>query len=287
MQEAETGPHRWHGRLYAWSYSAFGQEPPAETDAWHYAVIVAGAFVFLACAFAIAVVLNIATLPLGVLAVPIWRTGPRFRRLGLPRGIPAIGVAVPVVLVFASWRHWQAHGLTLTVLPFLFVVCAGFLLLGCLVAFNKLRRGLRQNSLSRRAPRAWRIGLPRAQPAYFGQIGSNTIHWSRWSRTTLSSWRINSACSASRSLRSASLSAMVTCAKVPSTRPPPTRQPKPVTSGAPVLSASSASPRGICVGRAEEIRDHAFAFDRTVGRHQHDIAAAQRPEQREDGRKVR
>lgn len=132
----------WQGRLLACSYSAFGQRPPRQADPWRRVVIVLAAAVFLACAFVICVVLNIGTMPLGVFVEPIWQADARFRRLTFPGGIPIIAVALPILLVFAAWRNWVAHGIALTLGPFVFTAVLALALLGVVVLFNRMRRRL-------------------------------------------------------------------------------------------------------------------------------------------------
>ena len=129
----------WHGRLFIWSYNVFGQRPPPEVDLWQYGLSVLGAVAFLVCAAGILVALNIGTVFLGVLVEPIWRPNARFRRLTFPGGIPVIAVAVPVLLVIASWRNWLSHGLASTLGPFILTAGLGFGLLGCIVLFNEMR----------------------------------------------------------------------------------------------------------------------------------------------------
>lgn len=132
----------WQGRLLARACSAIGQPPPRQADPWRRAAILLAAAVFLACAFVICVVLNIGTMPLGVFVEPIWQADARFRRLTFPGGIPIIAVALPIVLAFAAWRNWAAHGIALTLGPFVFTAVLAFALLGVVVLFNRMRRRL-------------------------------------------------------------------------------------------------------------------------------------------------
>ena len=130
----------WHGRLFVWSYSTFDQKPPKQFDWWHYGATVLGAVLFLICAFAICIVLNIGTLPFGVFVEPIWRTDARFRRLTFPGGIPIISVALPIWLAIAAWHNWMTRGIVHTLGPFVVIGMLGFGLLGCFVLFNRMRR---------------------------------------------------------------------------------------------------------------------------------------------------
>jgi hypothetical protein len=132
----------WHGRLFEWSYAAFGQQPPAQFDLWLYVVTVAGAAGFLACAVVICIVLNIGTLPFGVFVEPMWQADARFRRLTFPNGIPIIAVALPFWLAIATWHTWVTRGIALALGPFLVTAALGFALLACFVFFNRARRRL-------------------------------------------------------------------------------------------------------------------------------------------------
>jgi len=144
----------WHARLFVWSYSAFGESAPKEFDLWRYLTTVSGAVVFLFCASVIFIVLNIGTLPLGVLAEPIWRKDARFRRLTFPGGIPIIAVAAPLWLALAAWRNWATYGIAETLAPFVITVLLGFALLGCCVLFNGVRRRLPKLTLGGAGQRA-------------------------------------------------------------------------------------------------------------------------------------
>jgi hypothetical protein len=132
----------WHGRLFVWSYSAFGQQPPEKFDAWLYCATVLGAAVFLGCGVVICVVLNIGTIPFGVFVEPIWRTNARFRRLTFPGGIPIISVALPFWLAIATWHAWVTRGTVDALGPFVFTAALGFALLAIVVSLNKMRRKL-------------------------------------------------------------------------------------------------------------------------------------------------
>jgi hypothetical protein len=137
----------WHGRLFVWSYSAFGQKPPREFDLWAYGVTVLGAVGFLASGVLICIVLNIGTIPFGVFVEPIWRDDARFRRLTFPGGIPIISVALPFWLALATWHTWQTRGIAEAVGPFVFTTVLGFALLAVFVLSNRLRRKAPQLSL--------------------------------------------------------------------------------------------------------------------------------------------
>jgi hypothetical protein len=132
----------WHGRLFAWSYSAFDQQVPKQFDIWLYGTTVLGALVFLACGAVICIILNIGTIPFGVFVEPIWRPDARFRRLAFPGGIPIISVALPILLAYAGWCTWVARGPIYAIAPFVLTAAMGFSLLGCFVVFNRLRRRL-------------------------------------------------------------------------------------------------------------------------------------------------
>lgn len=132
----------WHGRLFIWSYSVYNQRPPPEFDGWQYGTTILAAVVFLLCAVLISVVLNIGTIPFGVIVEPIWRRDARFRRLTFPGGIPIIAVAVPIWLGLAAWREWTAYGIVATLAPFVITAIFGFALLGSFVLFNRARRKL-------------------------------------------------------------------------------------------------------------------------------------------------
>jgi hypothetical protein len=132
----------WHGRLFVWSYSALGEPVPKEFDFWRYLATVSGAAAFLFCGGVILIVLNIGTLPLGVYAEPIWQKDARFRRLRFPGGIPIIAVAAPLWLALAAWHNWATYGVAETLAPFIITGLLGFVLLGCCVVFNGIRRRL-------------------------------------------------------------------------------------------------------------------------------------------------
>ena len=126
--------------MFIWSYTTFGQTPPREFDWWLYCTTVLGAAVFLLCAAAICIVLNIGTIPFGVFVEPIWRAEARFRRLTFPGGIPIIAVALPFWLAIAAWHSLVTRGLLATLSPFVFTPVLSFALLGCCVLFNGIRR---------------------------------------------------------------------------------------------------------------------------------------------------
>jgi hypothetical protein len=144
----------WHGRLFAWSYSAFGESVPKEFDLWRYLATVSGAVAFLFGAGVILIVLNAGTLPLGVFAEPIWQKDGRFRRLSFPGGIPIIAVAAPLWLALAAWRNWATYGIAETLAPFLITALLGFALLGCCVLFNSVWRRLPKLTLGGAGERA-------------------------------------------------------------------------------------------------------------------------------------
>lgn len=150
----EINAKSWHGRLFDWSYFAFGQKPPGQFDLWLYCVTVLGAIVFLASAFLICVVLNIGTIPFGVFVEPIWRPDARFRRLAFPGGIPVISIALPFWLAIATWQTWVTRGVALALGPFVVTAVLGFALLACFVVFNRWRRKLPGLSVRRDGTKA-------------------------------------------------------------------------------------------------------------------------------------
>jgi hypothetical protein len=142
MTRRKINRSRWHARLFVWSYSVFGCQPPHEVDPWEYGATIISFVAFLICAVAIFLVLNIGTIFFGVFVEPIWRPNARFRRLTFPGGIPVIAVAVPILLLVASWRNWLTFGLMPTLGPYVLTGGLGFGLFGCIVLFNRLRRRL-------------------------------------------------------------------------------------------------------------------------------------------------
>ena len=132
----------WHGRLFVWSYSAFGETAPKEFDFLRYLATVSGTLAFILCGCVILVVLNAGTLPFGVFAEPIWLKDARFRRLRFPGGIPIIAVAAPLWLALAAGHNWATYGIFETLAPFLITALLGFALLGCCVLFDGVRRRL-------------------------------------------------------------------------------------------------------------------------------------------------
>jgi hypothetical protein len=143
----------WHGRLFIWSYSAFNQAPPRQFDFWLYCGTVLGAVIFLACGVIICIVLNIGTLPFGVLVEPIWRDDARFRRLTFPGGIPIISVALPFWLALAMWHTFVTRGFVEMVGPFVFTAALGFGLLAAVVILNRMRRRLSKLTLRNDGPK--------------------------------------------------------------------------------------------------------------------------------------
>jgi hypothetical protein len=132
----------WYNQPFRRFYSYFGEGEPARFDILSYAALTLLACLYFGCTFVIYVVLNFASLPLGVYAEPEWEPDARFRKLRFPGGIPVIGVATPLWLFIAAWQNWLACGLGLTLAPFLMTAGLGFGLLAFLVALNKLRASL-------------------------------------------------------------------------------------------------------------------------------------------------
>ena len=128
----------WHRQLLR-RFHVFSEDEPAQVDILSCSLRTLFIVLFFACTFIIYIVLNLATLPLGVYAEPAWKLNARFRKLRLPGGIPVIGVATPLWLAVGAWQNWLTRGLGLTLAPFLITAGIGFGLLGLVVGFNKLR----------------------------------------------------------------------------------------------------------------------------------------------------
>jgi hypothetical protein len=135
----EINPISWHGHLFVRFYSAFGGVPPHQIDLISYIAIILAAFVFFMSSSAVFIVLNLATIPLGIYVEPTWRANVRLHKLTVRGGIPIIAIATPIWLLIGAWQNWLTRGVALTLAPFLLTASLGFGLLACIVVCNKVR----------------------------------------------------------------------------------------------------------------------------------------------------
>jgi hypothetical protein len=129
----------WHGRLYALSSTMFDAMPPDRPLPCAYWTAVFGTMAYCVVGLAIFLTLNVCTLPLGVLAEPVWRRRAGFRLLRFPNRLPILPFSVAIILGYASYCMWMQHGLLMALGPWLFVGVLAAVCLGLSIACNQLR----------------------------------------------------------------------------------------------------------------------------------------------------
>src|SRR5262249_50964283 len=143
MDRVRIDRNTWHGRLICLWYAMYDRNAPETMPNGSYKLAVAGALIFFAGAIVILVVVNAGALLFGVFLQPPWRGGAEFRVIWLPGRIPLIAICMPILIAYALWRSWLAHGLIATLAPFIMTGTLAAGLFTAAVIFNRARgRGL-------------------------------------------------------------------------------------------------------------------------------------------------
>jgi hypothetical protein len=119
-------------------FRSFGSDAPGNLSGLRHAVTWSMALCFVLASLLILAVTNFFALFFGVTVNFLGRNGVKFTFIQLFRGIPLVGITMPVLLGYAVFHNIKLSGAAFALMPSILTTIVAIALLGGLTCFNNL-----------------------------------------------------------------------------------------------------------------------------------------------------